>query len=74
MMMSDGGYILMARLTDLRGLRVRSRRNTRNMPNIRGELFAVRETRMSIRDMPTNPPSIMFQPLLRYDLSSNRKP
>jgi len=60
--------------TDRSGRKVRSRRKTRSTPKIFGLCLAVSEMTMSSNEMNTRPPSITFQPLLRYEWRPSTKP
>jgi len=56
------------------GRSVRSSRNTRRIPKMRVLDAAVMETTMSMSEMSTRKPSITFQPLRKYELSSSKRP
>lgn len=63
-----------ALLITLNGLNVLNNRNTLNIPNNFGLLLANNVTIISIVDIITKNPSIIFQPLLIYAFGPNKKP
>ena len=58
-----------ARLITRKGLNARTKRNTRSISNIFEAVPKIAVMVVSITDMSTNEPSIMFQPDLKYACS-----